>query len=338
MKTERITYPDLLRIVAIFFVIVIHITSVGLQDYAVGTAGWIWSGIFNSLSHWSVPVFFMVSGMFFLNPEKKFDLKIFYKKNICRILLCIVICGFLYSLLDQCIYGTISAKSFLIAIYGIVTGNTGYHLWFLYTLLILYIATPAMRVFTAHATKKQLDYALWAWFILEIVIGQTHELIQEVLNIHSTLPYKAVVLAGYAGYYLLGYRLKAYPLSDKARFLIYCCGAASLLAIPSTSIGLSIRKNTWVHAISTQLGVGQCIIAASVFSLAQRLNVHSEKITWLGQRVFGIYLVHVLFISFLFRILKLPLIICCAPLSILGYSGVVLVLSLLTSWGLSKIL
>ena len=71
MKLERIKYPDILRIAAIFFVILAHITSVGLSDYAVGSVVWIWSGIFNSISHWAVPVFFYDKRSIVLRSEER---------------------------------------------------------------------------------------------------------------------------------------------------------------------------------------------------------------------------------------------------------------------------
>lgn len=337
MKLERIKYPDILRIAAIFFVILAHITSVGLRDYAVGSVVWIWSGIFNSISHWAVPVFFMISGMFFLNPAKSFNIEKFYKKNIGRIVLCIVVWGFFYSLLDQYIYGTISAKSIIIAVYGIITGNTGYHLWFLYTLLVMYIATPALRIFTAHATKNQLDYALIVWFILSIAIGQVNTLAQELWGINNMLPYSAIIITGYGGYYLLGYRLKVYPLSDRALRLTCACAAVMIVIMSLASVLVSVKHDTWISGISAQLGIGQCVMATAVFSLAQKTKVKSGIVSLLGQQVFGIYLVHVFFVSLLFRIYDLKLDAFCPPLLILGYSVAIYALSLLVSWILTKI-
>ena len=157
MAEKRLVYPDLLRIVASFAVILIHITSSGMSSYEVNTGVWVSNVVINSLCRWSVPLFFMVSGMFYLDPAKEVDTKKLYTKNIFRLLLCIVIWGFAYGLLDQYLYSTLTMKSVLITLYGIVTGHTGYHLWFLYTLLMLYVAVPALRVFTKHATKRQFE-------------------------------------------------------------------------------------------------------------------------------------------------------------------------------------
>lgn len=163
MNDKRVGYFDILRIVSIFFVIVIHVTSVGLRLCETATPTWNVNWLLNSVSRWAVPVFFMVSGALFLEPSREITLKKLYKKSIFHIVVCIIVWGFFYSLLDQYIYGTLSAKSVPVAVYGIVTGNTGYHLWFLYTLVMLYIAVPLFRLITCHGSKRQLEYALVVW-------------------------------------------------------------------------------------------------------------------------------------------------------------------------------
>ena len=135
MNRQRVCCFDLLRVISIFFVIVIHVTSVGLRACDTMTGAWMANALINSISRWSVPVFFMVSGALFLDPNKQLSIKKLYTKNILRIAICIVVWGFFYSILDQYLYGTLSAKSVLITVYGILTGNTGYHMWFLYTLI-----------------------------------------------------------------------------------------------------------------------------------------------------------------------------------------------------------
>ena len=335
--TKRLVYPDLLRIIASFAVILIHITSSGIGSYEVNTGVWTASAVINSLCRWSVPLFFMVSGMFYLDPEKEVDTKKLFTKNIFRLLLCIVVWGFAYGLLDQYLYSTLTLKSVFITLYGIVTGHTGYHLWFLYTLLMLYVAVPALRVFTKHATKRQLDYALAVWFVFSIVVGQVNEAAKAFLTTENWLPYEALVLTGYAGYFLLGYRLKTYTFSEKTARLLYLLAAVSAVAMP---LGIVLLSRTGV--LESPLGVGSCLIAAAVFVLASKLDAAkwTEKartiLAFLGQRMFGVYLVHVAFVYALFRGCGWSLETACPVLSILAVGVLVWTVSLLVSWCFSK--
>lgn len=78
MDDKRVGYFDILRIVSIFFVIVIHVTSVGLRLCETATPTWNVNWLLNSVSRWAVPVFFMVSGALFLDPRRELSIKKLY--------------------------------------------------------------------------------------------------------------------------------------------------------------------------------------------------------------------------------------------------------------------
>ena len=344
MAEKRLVYPDLLRVIASFAVILIHVTSIGISDYAMNSDVWTSSVIINSLCRWSVPVFFMVSGMFFLDPQKEVDTKKLFSKSIRRILLCIVVWGFAYGLLDQYLYSTLTLKSVFITLYGIVTGHTGYHLWFLYTLLMLYVAVPVLRVFTKYATKQQMDYALAVWFIFGIVVGQINAAAEVVLSTESWLPYEPLALTGYAGFFLLGIRLKSYRISEKTYRLLNTISVISAVAMPLGNVFLSrLFQRDCTGILEMPLGAGSCFLAVALFVFASRLSIEkwSEKakviLTFLGERMFGVYLVHVFFVYVLFRGFGWSLEGAWPVLRILASALLVGTVSLMISWCFSKV-
>lgn len=344
MTSKRLVYPDLLRVIASFAVILGHVTSNGIRGYDMNTGVWTSSVIINSLCYWSVPIFFMVSGNFFLDPQKEVDTKKLYTKSVWRIVLCIAVWGFLYGLLDQYLYSSLTLKSVFITLYGIVTGHTGYHLWFLYTLLMLYVAVPALRVFTKHATKQQLDYALMVWLVFGIVVGQINAAAEAVLSVENWLPYEPLVLTGYAGYFLLGYRLKAYTLSEKTVRLLYLLSVISAVAMPLGNVLLSqLLQRDCTGIFELPLGAGSCFIAAGLFVFASRLptDTWSEKtkaaFAFLAERMFGVYLVHVFFVSMIFRIYSCKLGVTAPVLQILMWGLLIWLLSLFVSWCFSNV-
>lgn len=340
MDNKRVEYFDILRIVSIFFVIVIHVTSVGLRLCETATLAWNVNWLLNSVSRWAVPVFFMVSGALFLEPNRELTLKKLYKKNIFRIVVCIIVWGFLYSLLDQYIYGTLSAKSVLVAVYGIVTGNTGYHLWFLYTLVMLYIAVSLFRLITCNASKRQLEYALLMWGVFSLLIGQINAFAAETGFSSDLLPYSPFVIAGYGGFFLLGYYLTAYPLKGRIKMACYVLACLSVCAIVG---GKLILLTVWEIESATfelPLGVFSGLIAAAIFTLAQNFKVSeaaSQVTSFLGQRSFGLYLIHVFFVSLIYHIWNVKPDYCQPVLAVFISSAGIFVVSLLVSWMLSKI-
>ena len=340
MDNKRVCFFDILRIVSIFFVIVIHVTSVGLRLCETATTAWNVNWLFNGVSRWAVPVFFMVSGALFLEPSRELTLKKLYKKNIFRVVVCIIVWGFLYSLLDQYIYGTLSAKSVLVAVYGIITGNTGYHLWFLYTLLMLYIAVPLFRLITCHGSKRQLEYALLMWGVFSLLVGQINAFAAETGFGSDLLPYSPFVIAGYGGYFLLGYYLTAYQLKGRTKMVCYVLACLSACAIVG---GKLLLLSVWKMESATfelPLGLFSGLIAAAIFTLAQNFKISdtaSPLMSFLGQRSFGIYLTHVFFVSLVYHIWNVKPDYCQPVLAVFISSAGIFGVSLLVSWMLSKI-
>ena len=341
MKEERLLYPDILRVISAFFVILIHVTSVGITGYEVGSSVWMTSLVLNNLSRWCVPVFFMISGMFMLDPEKEVTISRLFKKNVSRMILCIVVWGFFYSLLDQILYGEISLKSLPIAVYGIATGNTGgYHLWFLYTLVILYIETPILRVFTKHADKRQIEYALAVWFLFSIVFVQAASLANELLWFEVSFSYGAITLTGYSGYYLLGYYLHKCPVERTKLYPAIRVVALMLLVVmPLGNVVVAYHlKCSWIEFIHMPLGVGTCMVSVAIFLMAKRVRLNktgkvARCVRFVARYTFGIYLVHVFFHSMLFGVIQVDL----TSGTIFGWSFVIYIISGLTTALLSKI-
>lgn len=340
MNRQRVCCFDLLRVISIFFVIVVHVTSVGIRLCDPTDGAWTANALINSVSHWSVPVFFMVSGALFLDPDKELPVKKLYKKNILRIVVCIIVWGFFYSLLDQYLYGTLSVRSIFVAIYGIVSGHTGYHLWFLYTLVMLYIAIPLFRLITCHASRRQLEYALAVWVIFSLGAGQINSFATEFGYDGVLSLYTPFVITGYGGYFLLGYYLTAYPLKGAIRRGCYLFAIMSVCVICGGRWLLHETFKVEATAINAPLGLLSCLIAAAVFTAAQNVSVSdtgARVLSFLGQRIFGIYLTHAFFISLLYHIWHVKPDYCQPVLAVLASSAGVFMVSLAVSWTMSKI-
>lgn len=340
MNKERVCGFDLLRVIAIFFVIVGHVTSVGLRFCEPATGAWMTNAILNGISHWAVPAFFMISGALFLDPKKELPTKQLYKKNILRMVFCVVVWGMLYSLLDQYLYGTVSAKSILIAAYGLISGNTGYHLWFLYTLIMLYIAVPIFRVITRHATKRQLEYALVVWCVFSLIVGQANDFASEFGFDGALSLYVPFVITGYGGYFIIGHYLNVYPLKNVAKRVCYVLAILAVCAVCGGKWLFSLNESTRNLPIEEPLGIFSCLIAVAAFTAAQSVSasgVGTRVLSFLGKRTFGIYLVHVFFISLIYHIWNVKPDYCQPVLAVLMSSVGVFSASLLVSWIFSKI-
>lgn len=83
---NRILYLDFLRILATAAVMILHTASKVWYASDIGSFNWNASNVWDSIVRWCVPVFAMISGTLFLNPDNEIRIKNLYTRNICRVL------------------------------------------------------------------------------------------------------------------------------------------------------------------------------------------------------------------------------------------------------------
>jgi len=83
--TERRWELDVIRIIACFFVVVIHVFAYSVPLDDPKTLEWCISNVTMSIVKSAVPLFFMISGTLFLEKQK-ISLKELYTKNVCKII------------------------------------------------------------------------------------------------------------------------------------------------------------------------------------------------------------------------------------------------------------
>lgn len=297
----RILYADLMRIITIFAVVVFHIcNNRWYPAYLESLSEWHIINFFVSCLRWCVPVFFMLSGAIFLDPNYKLSFKKLYTKSIPRILCALIFWSIAYRLLSPITASLLGYKEFAIddihRIYSeIFLGTPWHHLWFLYPLLAMYILTPLLRVFTANAKKEHFIYFLILYFIFGSIIP--------VINARYdiNISFSISELYSYTGYFIAGYFFSKYDLTKIETRILYILGSAAIFGtyIVSTISGIENGGPATQYfdrtAPNTMLG------ALFVFVLVKNIVNNSPKIvkyqnnkyiTLLANCGFGIYLVH----------------------------------------------
>ena len=80
---KRLIQFDLLRILAIFFMMLLHIAGSNWDWTAVDSFEWNTFNVYDSIARCCVPIFVMISGMFFLNDDRIEPIGYIYKKTDC---------------------------------------------------------------------------------------------------------------------------------------------------------------------------------------------------------------------------------------------------------------
>ena len=153
-KTRESNY-DLLRICSAFAVIVLHVSgSFLVYNEAEIPTNCIFSVmLINHVVRFAVPSFFMLSGAFILADERNVDYRYFYRKaaknvGVTGIIFCLLyeIYRAIKMMLNIFVMhkrGTDALFPGLFSLFkDFLSGHPYSHLWYLYTLIGLYIAAP----------------------------------------------------------------------------------------------------------------------------------------------------------------------------------------------------
>ena len=110
---KRVIYFDILKAIAIIFVILIHVVSEHWDTLDVNSGSFVSLSLLDSVSRFCVPLYFMISGAIFLNEEKKITIKDILKKYIPRILLIFIFWNMAYTLIYYCVNDKVIDISFV---------------------------------------------------------------------------------------------------------------------------------------------------------------------------------------------------------------------------------
>lgn len=338
---ERLWYLDILRIVCIFCVMIIHVCAVDWYYLPPEIPKWQALNVYYGTTRFCVPVLFMISGALFLDEKRELSLKKLYGKNILRIITAFVFWSGCYAvLLNLDRYRTVNRDVAKKMLYDFFHGR--YHLWFLFTLVFLYMVTPFLREICKN--KRSEKYFL----LLSFLFGSCLNTFQyfsssyaEFMAFLGKMNFQFVL--GYTMYFVLGHYLATYTLPRWLQGLVYFLGAAGVVfTIVGTSVW-SVSTGQTNETLHKYLLPNVYFAAAAVFLFCK--NVVSKRaipggvkrvVLRVSQLSFGMYLVHD-FVIVLYAKLGVSTASFNAVLSAPILAAGVFFVSLLVSWMVSKI-
>ena len=294
-SNQRVIYLDLLRVIATFAVILLHVSAREFLSYSYS---WDWciATIGDSLVRWGVPVFFMISGTLFLNPNKEITYQEILKKRIPRLLLAYVFWVLLYH-----VYGFVLGgfDGFTIKqLFRKAIEFPHFHLWFLPKLMGVYFLIPMLRKIAQD--NRLLRYALIIWIVFVFVsFFQFVEAFKLVKHFYGLFNMNKIV--GFSGYFLLGYFLSWHDFSRKQRIWIYMFGIVGALVTIFGTICVSVKMSKaverYLHSLAPQVPAMATALFVLVKELAPKCGTRTLKfVGFVRKDLFGIYLTHPLWL------------------------------------------
>ncbi|MBD3346600.1 MAG: acyltransferase family protein [Chitinivibrionales bacterium] len=338
-ETDRLLWPEIMKIAALFAVILIHSAAPLLVRYQkVGSTAWWIGNLYDSAARWCIPVFVMLSGTFLIDKADGSLLGRFLRRRVRRVLIPFLVWSGLYFLWRIYInHEPLAFKNFFTLIF---LEPVYYHLWFLYILIGLYLIAPIVNVYMQHASTRSVLYFLILWVLFGSLLPMVESFYH--FSIYPTVR-NAESLFAYFGYFVLGRALRDVVPTPMQRLLLII---AWFVAFGATTVGtwyLTIVRNggTFDALFYDYYSINVIVMALSIFlAMKGKGIVTADHVKPKGYQITiavaacvpGMYLIHAMIISMLLRGLagfsfsksSLPL-----ALGVPVFAGVVFAISLM---------
>ena len=277
---------NLLRILACLMVIFMHAPLPSKQA----------NGLFlSTLSYVTAPcigLFFMVSG-YLLLPIKQ-DAGSFLRKRLGKVIGPTLFWSIFYlaaNFIKEDCQGSLMKE--LISIPFSAQGNPV--LWFMYTLIGLYLLAPIISRWIKSASRKEMEFYLGLWGI-----SLCYPILSSFLSINQGTTGILYYFTGYAGYFILGSYLKKYPERISFKCIIPLMGIAILAPIicKIAQINVNFYEVFWYLSIFVVI---QCVFwFQTITKLPLKFSNRVETmLTRISNLSFGIYLIHIFIMRYI---------------------------------------
>jgi surface polysaccharide O-acyltransferase-like enzyme len=289
----RKVYLELLRIIAILFVIFNHTDACYLYYKTTDNPFTFWvSLIFTILCDINVPLFFMISGVLLLQKEE--SIRDIFRKRIMRYLILLsVFSAAMY--VFQYLHGKRSFISISDFFSGLLQGNIQITYWFLYSYLGFLCLLPFIRMLAINMKGKDFIYLFILAIIFKCLIPSIQILGLQMVSTSFTACFQFITDGVF--YSLMGYGIDHFLLNVNRKkyycmwfIMIITVAASVLLVFEDRAASGEYRKEALSHFTPVLTVTVFCIVFCySVLHNGFTYKMSKTAVS-VGSYVFGIYL------------------------------------------------
>lgn len=280
MKERNYNY-DIMRVLACIMIICMHAPMPNLNANGI---------ILSTISYFTAPglcLFFVISGSLLL-PIKT-DTTTFLKKRLGKVIMPTLVFTILYIILN-CING--EQQNILRTICSIPFSAQGHGvLWFMYTLIGLYLVAPIISKWLDSASKREVELYLLLW-----VITLCFPMLKLFVGIDEGNTGVLYYFSGYIGYFILGYYFKKYPESISLKKLIIPDIIAIIAPIAFKVMHIEID----FYSMFWYLSIFVALLCTTIYVLISKIKIKKRGgiVELISNLSFGIYLIHIAVMRF----------------------------------------
>ncbi len=284
--TKRFVWADMIRILAIYGIIVLHVLIFPIPRQAT-----LIFQIAATIAETSVPLLVMLSGALLLGKQESYTT--FFTKRITKVIVPWISWTFFFTAFALYFHQSLSLGDAAHTFHSIFFP----FFWFIVLICALYLITPALRIFTRVANTKDLSIVVILWFFGLSVIPYIRNTQAFPLSIGDSVVQLTV---NFVGYFLIGFLI---TLIKRQRKMALIASLIFIISLFARNYFLTIGRIT---DISNFIDPGLVIVSVSLFALFytmedwfQKTFTNSVKqiLAVISQAALGIYFVHYLFLN-----------------------------------------
>lgn len=333
-RSERIEYLDVLRIASMCCVVLLHTFADSLRSN-YGSYLWHFSNLLTSLASAAVPVFFMISGAALFASSKSASIGYTLRHRLPKLVVPLLA----WTVIALVYFSPVGPARARNPVWSVVVDRlialpqspVTIHLWFLYTLIPLYVLSPPLKVFVDRASRDLVLYLFVLWLLFASLLPTIAMFLPA--RYHSLavigVPIRLNSLVGYVGYFVAGYYLWRLKARVSLKLIIPMVVGSLLVIVIGTAhysgsgTGYSEVLKTYTGFFVVVLSFGLFLLVKEWFRERQLGKMGVKVVAFVTPVTFGVYLGHVFVIDLSSRLLhwsppKDLWVLCVAYLLILG--------------------
>ena len=289
---NRIFFFDAVRVLACIMVVIMHAPMP--QKNIIGVFTW-------GLTYFSMPcigLFFTVSGALLL-PVKSSDENglAFINRRLNKFVFPVLIWSVVY-LLVQGVFTSGDINGIIRSLCSIPFKRQEGVLWFMYTLIGIYLIAPVISPWLARADKRTIQTYLGIWGI-----SLLFPYLKAFVDIEKSAYGMYYYTSGFVGYFILGYYLRRFGINLSLKYSLG--GVMVMFVFPIIfklfidGKGLNFGDTFWYLSIDSPiLVVLWWNIIKHVSKHIEHNNIIKNACILLSDFSFGIYLCHILIMRY----------------------------------------
>ena len=313
-------FIDLVRITCCLFVVLAHcmLVSIHQSPVPVDSMFSVWVEQIVLFIRWVVPVFFIITG--YCIAKKKTCTYSYCFLHVLKFIEVLFTVGLFFAIIELVfIERTLNGFTFVKALGKVVSGQLWDHMWFVYTVIGIYLVLPVIHCFLQQDIKSIITITTLL-FIFTILIPY----LDKWIHIGIRFPFEGVLF-----YVFFGGAVAKINTKKNWRYIY-----SLILALCMVYMVFFLKIDNWENIFHP---VG-CLMSMNLFLLWKEIYVKPSKVLLiLSGLSWGVYLIHPFFINVAVKGFRINLVGSLSWLKILIFFCTISLLSFGTVYILKKI-